>query len=221
MSGYPLRFRLLAICLSVLAGFVDAIGFLALGGYFVSFMSGNSTRLGVDIATGEAMLVPAIAILSFVVGAMAGALVAAGTGDRRKPAVLALVALLLATGAAAAGEGVVLLALAVVAAAMGASNAVFQRDGEVSIGVTYMTGALVKLGQRLAGALLGEPLWAWLPHALLWAGLASGALAGALMHAAIGLAALWIAAAAAALLAIAAALMGTAVDVRGPDAPTP
>ncbi|MFJ5369898.1 DUF1275 family protein, partial [Bosea sp. CER48] len=37
----------LAFCLSGLAGFVDALGFLSLGGFFVSFMTGNTTRLGI------------------------------------------------------------------------------------------------------------------------------------------------------------------------------
>nr|WP_295670961.1 DUF1275 family protein [Sphingomonas sp.] len=37
-----------------MAGYVDAVGFLATGGYFVSFMSGNSTRLAVGIAQGAA-----------------------------------------------------------------------------------------------------------------------------------------------------------------------
>jgi len=43
----------LACALSALAGYVDAIGFLHLGGLFVSFMSGNSTRLGVSLADGQ------------------------------------------------------------------------------------------------------------------------------------------------------------------------
>ena len=43
----------LACALSALAGYVDGIGFLHLGGLFVSFMSGNSTRLGVSLAEGH------------------------------------------------------------------------------------------------------------------------------------------------------------------------
>lgn len=41
--------RLFAASLSFLAGFVDALGFIHLGGYFVSFMSGNSTRMAVSL----------------------------------------------------------------------------------------------------------------------------------------------------------------------------
>ncbi len=44
---------LLAACLSALAGFVDAVGFMYLGGYFISFMSGNSTRLSVAFINGD------------------------------------------------------------------------------------------------------------------------------------------------------------------------
>ena len=42
-----------ACALSALAGYVDGIGFLHLGGLFVSFMSGNSTRMGVSLAEGD------------------------------------------------------------------------------------------------------------------------------------------------------------------------
>jgi uncharacterized membrane protein YoaK (UPF0700 family) len=37
---------------------------------------------------------------------------------------------------------------------MGAENALFERDGEVQIGLTDMTGTLVKFGQRLFSALM-------------------------------------------------------------------
>jgi uncharacterized membrane protein YoaK (UPF0700 family) len=42
----------LACALSTLDGYVDGIDFLHLGGLFVSFMSGNSTRMGVSLADG-------------------------------------------------------------------------------------------------------------------------------------------------------------------------
>src|SRR5689334_8967098 len=44
---------LLACALSALAGYVDGIGLLHLGGLFVSFMSGNSTRMAVSLADGQ------------------------------------------------------------------------------------------------------------------------------------------------------------------------
>jgi uncharacterized membrane protein YoaK (UPF0700 family) len=96
--------------------------------------------------------------------------------------------------------------------AMGAENAVFDRDGAVDIGLTYMTGALVKLGQRLVVALRGGSAWRWATSLMLWAGLVSGAWLGALAHERLGLRALWLAAvAAAALTAVAARL----VTLRG------
>jgi hypothetical protein len=60
------------------------------------------------------------------------------------------------------------------AVAMGAANATFEQDGEVSIGVTYMTGTLVKIGQHLAQAVAGRERWRWLPYTLLWAGFVAG-----------------------------------------------
>src|SRR5260370_1327671 len=66
----------LACALSALAGYVDAIGFLHLGGLFVAFMSGNSTRMGVSLAEGQwlhaAKSLGLIAL--FVTGAAVGTL---------------------------------------------------------------------------------------------------------------------------------------------------
>jgi len=190
-----------AVGAAALAGFVDATGFLSLGGFFVSFMSGNSTRLAVGLAG-----IPAEALIAgrligcFVLGVIAGSLMGAAARRMRRPVVLLLVALLVAVGAMLAGTSAD-LAVLFVAAAMGAENTTFERDGEVSIGLTYMTGTLVKLGQRLAGAIMGGPKLAWAPYLMLWLGLVGGALAGASVWPLFGLLGLWIAVVGAVMLA--------------------
>jgi len=50
MIRHPRRDQARAIGLAAIAGYVDAIAFVDLGGFFVSFMSGNSTRLAVGLA---------------------------------------------------------------------------------------------------------------------------------------------------------------------------
>lgn len=173
--------RLFAVALAALAGFVDAAGFLSADGYFVSFMSGNTTRLAVDLATDSLRaLVPGLLILGFVGGVIGGALLAIRAGPRRKPAVLALVTVLLLAAAAFRASGHPHLGIAGLVLAMGAINNTFQRGGEVAIGVTYMTGALVRMGQGLAASLAGQPGGDWKGFLMLWSGLAAGAVCGAL-----------------------------------------
>jgi uncharacterized membrane protein YoaK (UPF0700 family) len=88
------------------------------------------------------------------------------------------------------------------AVAMGVENIFFAEGTEVRIGLTYMTGRLVKIGQLLAAALAGEDRWGWVPHVLLWSGLLGGGAAGAVAYLAIGSDALWIAAGAALVIAL-------------------
>jgi uncharacterized membrane protein YoaK (UPF0700 family) len=203
---YPRRIRLLAACLSALAGYVDAIGFIKLGGFFVSFMSGNSTRLGVGLAQASPQALVAAGLIGcFLVGVVFGSLAGHFAGAHRRPAVLLLVASLLTAAAALGAFGADRVALGVMAAAMGAENAVFADNGEVRIGLTYMTGALVKLGQGIAEALLGRDRFGWTPYLKLWCGLVTGGLGGALAYHHFGLGALWSAAIAAAALAAVAA----------------
>ncbi len=76
MRRYEKRQRVLAIGLAALAGFVDSLGFLKLGGLFVSFMSGNSTRMAVGIASPtERSAFAGALIAAFVGGVMVGAIV--------------------------------------------------------------------------------------------------------------------------------------------------
>lgn len=196
MIRHTPRERFIAAGLAGLAGYVDALGFMAMGGYFVSFMSGNSTRLGVGLAENIRLgLLPAALIALFVCGVITGSLAGHFATYRRPTVVIGLVFLLLTFAAVTAHFGLTPLAIAAMAMAMGAENAAFERDGEVSIGLTYMTGTLVKLGQRVTAALLGGDKVAWVWYLMLWMGLVTGAVAGAATYAHIGLGGLWIAAA--------------------------
>jgi uncharacterized membrane protein YoaK (UPF0700 family) len=200
MTRFDKRVQALAVGLSALAGFVDALAFVHLGGFFVSFMSGNSTRLGVGLAgaTRNAGIAGGLIGL-FVVGVVLGSLVGRRVQRHRRAVVLGFVAVVLGIAAMASAVGFAAVAIAAMAIAMGAENAVFERGGETQIGLTYMTGTLVKIGQRLADALLGGARLAWAPYLLLWVGLVSGAVAGAALYPLLGLNALWLAAGAAAI----------------------
>lgn len=218
MILYGRRAQALAWLLAAVAGYVDATGFALIGGYFVSFMSGNSTRLGIDAAAGSGGAGLAGALIgAFLAGVIAGALVAQAVRVRRASAVLMLTALLLA-GAAALAEAAApsLLIACAMAAAMGAINNVFERNGEVSIGLTYMTGSLVKLGQRIATACTGRDRLGWLPYLGLWLGFVAGVAAAAVGYPLVGLRALW---GASLLLAVLAILTGFAAPGAESDRP--
>lgn len=205
MIRADIRTRTVAVCLSVLAGYVDAVGFLRSGGFFVSFMSGNSTRAAVGIATHGAATLVALALIAAFVGGVTGAtLLARRLGERRAAGLLLAIALLLALATLDWSVRPVPVALLLVACAMGAENVVLSGEEEVRIGVTYMTGTLVRLGQGIAIALSGGDRMRWAPWALLWLGLVTGAVLGALMEQRAGGDALWPGAGLALLLALVA-----------------
>jgi uncharacterized membrane protein YoaK (UPF0700 family) len=194
-----------AVALSALAGYVDSLGFILLGGYFVSFMSGNSTQLGVDLVMHRRPILPALLLALFVLGVALGSLLGHFAARRRPPVILGGVSLLLAAAAGCHGAGWPRCCVAAMVLAMGMENTVIEETAGVRFGLTYVTGSLVKVGQRLAGVLTGTngPL-AWIPFFLLWAGLAMGAVAGTFSYLRWGLNSLWIAAAAAGLLTLSA-----------------
>jgi uncharacterized membrane protein YoaK (UPF0700 family) len=188
MHRYAQLRALLAYAIAGLAGFVDATGFLAANGYYVSFMSGNSTQLGVDLATApRRALAPAGLIAGFVLGVTLGALLGDWAGERRKSAVTAFAGLLLACAAVSQQLGSSGGFLAFTVVAMGVLNNSFRQGGGGLVGVTYMTGALVRFGQGLAARLrgAGTPGDGWLAQGALWLSLAVGALGGAAIFSAL------------------------------------
>lgn len=137
MTRYNKRVQTLTVGLSALAGYVDAIGFVELGAFFVSFMSGNSTRLGVGLI--ERLQAAAVAgglIATFVVGVIAGSLTARFARGHRRPLVLMLVAALLAVAAACSAIDPIPIGIAAMVLAMGADvasdNFIDGRDGSMA-----------------------------------------------------------------------------------------
>ena len=224
MRAHSRRDLGLAALLSAGAGFVDAAGFIHLGGYFVAFMTGNSTRAAASLAAFslEGFVAAFSLIAAFLAGVVAASLLRRRVPSRPAAAVCFLSGgpLLLAWMAAGAAGAAGALTAPLLALAMGALNAVFERNGEVTIGLTYMTGTLVKLGQGIAAALSGQPSSGARRYFLLWASLTAGSLAGGLGYLAVGLHCL--PAAAALVLAVGMIMMRTpaAADVReAPDGP--
>jgi uncharacterized membrane protein YoaK (UPF0700 family) len=150
--------RLVSWALLACAGWTDAVGFVMFSGLFVSFMSGDTTQLGVDLAHGNLQHVAKFAAppALFVLGAAIGRLVVHWTGDKGRAAVLIIVAILLAF---AAGRGLVSIdgvTLAAAVLAMGILNSAMHEANGVPVG-TMITGALVRLGESLADLALRRP----------------------------------------------------------------
>jgi uncharacterized membrane protein YoaK (UPF0700 family) len=209
MTRHGRTVQALAICLAALAGYVDAVAFLETGGFFVSFMSGNTTRLGVAIAQNAGTAVVAAGFIAiFVAGVAGGSLIGHFAGHQRRSVVLGLVAALLVIAGCCTWAQAPVAALVLMTISMGAENTVFEQDGEIQIGLTYMTGTLVKLGQRFAAMLRGGDRTGWISYFLLWIGLLCGGVTGATVYGRLGIAAIWPGAAGAAMLCLLSALSG-------------
>lgn len=179
-----------AVLLTTLAGFLDAVGYVQLNHLYVSFMSGNSTHLGVALANLkwiDAFHAGAI-IAAFVAGASIGTVIA-DAASRLVPLVVLcaefqvfVVAILLAT------VGADRMALTLVALAMGMQNTLHQTLSGADVGKSFITGTLFHLGQSLARVFrCEEQIGRVLLNALSWLAFIGGVIAGAVVLAAIGL----------------------------------
>lgn len=146
--------RRLAMGFALIAGYVDAYSFRAFHTY-VSFMSGNTTDLGASAGQLRLSVSAALAIVCFVLGAAAGTYSAQSAlrGVRRLQ--FAAIAALLAAACAAVQLGPVVgpFCIAVLSFAMGLMNTLFPKIGAETVGLTFMTGDLNRIGSHLALAL--------------------------------------------------------------------
>ena len=163
-----------ALSLTVVGGFVDAVGYIALFEVFTSNMSGNSVHVGMYLGQHDWMnlLRPLCAIVSYVVG-MALTRIAVGIAGRvgmRRIAsfTLAVEALLLAlfahaTPAMHLGQIVdqqspaYFALVALLAFAMGVQTATLTHIGALTIYTTFVTGTLTKMTESFTRVLF----WAY------------------------------------------------------------
>lgn len=172
----------LGLLLTAAAGMIDVVGFIELGGFYTSFMSGNTTQLGAGLAhLGPALALPAGLVVMFVIGSFLGSLVSSIGNRRGRVGVLAiviaglLITLTLHTNGFSAAQAMLALA-----AAAGAQNAVLPQTGAARLGTTFVTGTLFAVGQDMARAVRREaPPLRWAQHLLVWFALLFGAFIGA------------------------------------------
>jgi len=194
-----------ALALALFLGFSDAQAFLATGGFFAAFMSGNTTRLATGFAGHDWTVFQfgLALVLSFLVGCILAEVAARSQPRGREWPGMAVSAVLLAVAALLVSYAPARFGPLPLVAAMGALHTAARPGAAGSVHPGYPTDALVRLGQGLADALMGiAPRGAWLPHLLIWAGFAVGAALGAMAYAREARDALWFAALAAVAFAV-------------------
>jgi uncharacterized membrane protein YoaK (UPF0700 family) len=189
------------LTLTVVTGLVDAVSYLALGRVFVANMTGNVVFLGFSVDPQAGLSAPAslTAIGGFLVGALVGGR-AAHTFAAPHPArwlaaalgveavILALVGVLMATGALPFAGAGSLVTIAVLAAALGVQNSTVRHLGAADLTTTVLTLTLTglaadsalaagpgakphrRLGSiaaMLAGAAAGAAILRWSPTAVI------------------------------------------------------
>jgi uncharacterized membrane protein YoaK (UPF0700 family) len=180
----------LLVGLTVLTGVVDAVSYIALGHVFVANMTGNVVLLGFGLAGAPGLSVPAslVAMAAFLAGAGVGARVGRRTehraallrGGAAAAALLLALACALAVGAAEPVDGSRRYALiAVMAAALGAQNAIARRLAVPDLTTTVLT--LTLTGLAADSRLAGGPGGATLRRLVAVTAMFAGALAGGLL----------------------------------------
>lgn len=209
------RVYVLLFCLTLVAGYADAVAFFSLG-VFTANMTGNTVLLAGAVVGhflphlrgSIGLALPALSLAAFVGGAWAAARFLRGELGRpplRTSVVLATLAVMLAATAGLAHWGAapaVPSATALLSLVMGAQSVVAVRAGVTGVSTTFVTGTLVRSIMTLAGsALRTEALQAeGRTNAAVWACYLLGAVLGAVALRILGPNSLWLPAAMVAVL---------------------
>ena len=209
MTARPRSRRPVETIVAMHLGFVDAFGFVLLGGFFVSSIDATTTRTGVALG-GSSWFVVGLAgaiLAGFVVGVVLAAVVGRMWPRQRVPRVLLLTAVLLAAaGALHAVTTTAPLIGFTLALAMGAEATLLETGGLLAAAARSLTDRLFGRGSRR-----------WARYLRLWGAVAVGAAAGAVTYRVLAFNALWVAVGAATLAAYAVRNSPTdPTDAAGP-----
>lgn len=176
-----------AFSLALLAGFVNAIGFLGFQHQAVSHLSGPATQLGVSLFQGDGQVLHLLVILlSFVAGATLSGVLIEGTAlklGRHYSSALMLEGVFLLIAMAALGRGSV-TGHYFASAACGLQNALVTTYSGATIRTTHVTGIFTDLGLMVGARLRGKPFdrRRALLFLLIVAGFLCGGFAGAVCY---------------------------------------
>lgn len=143
-----------AALLAGIAGYIDAICYLRLGGAFAANMTGNLVEVGIGIAAGEWAWAAwcGSLLVTFFLGVLAARLVLR-THHSARISLLLEAAIILAAATGRLGTA----AVPVLAAAMALQNEAVTH-GIVALNIGFITGDLQRVGERLiADGVPGEP----------------------------------------------------------------
>jgi uncharacterized membrane protein YoaK (UPF0700 family) len=138
------------LILTFVTGIVDVVSFLALGQVFAAMQTGNVIFLGLGIAgvSGAPVLAPSIALLAFLAGGAAAALLTRtatpGAAGRLRLAMtieivlIAVAALLAALVDVHAGRFTAYLLIAILSGAMGLRNTIARGIGDPNLATTVL-----------------------------------------------------------------------------------
>jgi uncharacterized membrane protein YoaK (UPF0700 family) len=173
-----------ASLLCLVAGYVDAFGYIVLDRVFAANMTGNTVLLAIAVAKGELALMRAyiVTLAVFFLAAVIGAFLRRLFGRPYLTLVLAAGLLFLASVVEAERTWT----LAILAASMGLQGASISRFGPASLQTVVVTGTIVRLAEELVqifvkakqGAALQEDRSTSVLFAMAWIFYAIGAGAG-------------------------------------------
>ncbi|MGH9477212.1 MAG: YoaK family protein [Terriglobales bacterium] len=149
---------MVVLALAWIAGYVDAVGYMALLAVYTSHMTGNTAALGRYFAIKDwhLALLHAWPLLAFVIGLMGGAMLTElgrrrGYHSRLSLVMIVEIILLAVLAHADRQQAASTSWLGLPAIAMGMQTVTVTRVGEQRVYSTYITGSLSKFGEALTG----------------------------------------------------------------------